>query len=372
MNYMDKKKITILFIVGKYGPTSITLEMADRLRKENINLEVASFKESKSIDSENYEIDVVPVGAKKFLDVKGILTLGKCIRQVRPDIVHIHRTTSGFWASIISLLFEQISVVKTEHANQKFYTIPQNVIHTLIHAFSDHLVCNSHNTYRNLYDVQKFAVGDNWEVIYNGVDIDRIETAVNRSSPIDEEKIRGRAVVGSVGRLIEQKNYHRLIQAFSLVVRKFPDSHLVLIGDGDKYSQLEREVVAQDLRDHVTLAGECARDDVYAALHRFDLFVMPSLGEGFCNAVVEAMAAGKPVVASDISTLREVVGEEAVYVDPRQPEDMAAGIIRMLNKEEPYLSEKGKDMKTRTSNNYSLHKTAKSYLEKYKNIAKIN
>ena len=348
---------------------AIALEVAGRMsRCSSIDLKTVLFQEVNRQSSEYVNVSVSCTGAKSFFDLHGIKNLWRLIAEFQPEVVHVHHTASAFWGSILAKLVAGAAVIRTEHNNQQHYTLPQNILHGCSQLLADRVLCNSKDTYCNLYPLQKWAIGDNWEVVYNGIDVLRIDAAVDRASPVCLEKLEDRVLVGSVGRLVDQKNYGRLLQAFPSVVQESPEAHLVLVGDGENRTELEQEAVAQGIEDRVTFLGECSRDDVYAALHAFDLFVMPSLWEGFCNAVVEAMAAGLPIVSSDISTLREVVGEVAVYVDPEDPEDIARGIVNLLNEASEVLSERGQACQERAVEQYSLEKTVEGYLSVYEKL----
>ena len=361
--------MNVLYIVCKSRATSIPLEVAAVMVEKKIDLTVAAFKE-KDVNKGHFVPELVPLKARSIFDPRGIINLYQCILETEPDVVHLHHTASALWGGILAKLVAGTAVIRTEHNNQQHYTLPQNILHGFSQLLSDRVLCNSKDTYRNLYPLQKWAIGDSWEVVYNGIDASRIEAAASRNPPVCLKELEDQVLIGTVGRLVDQKNYQRLIEAFPLVLEEVPEAHLVLIGDGENRSQLEREAVAQGIDGRVTFMGECPRDDVYAALHAFDLFVMPSLWEGFCNAVVEAMAAGLPVVSSDIATLREVIGGMAVYVDPKDPGDIGSGIAKELKKRTRELEKMGKECKNHAKKKYSLEKTSERYISNYQKVTK--
>jgi len=360
--------MSILYIIGKNAPTSIPLEVADAMVEKKIDLTVAAFKETNG-NGGHFTSEIVPLGAQSIFDPRGITNLYRCILESEPEVIHVHHTASAFWGSILAKLVVGAAVVRTEHNNQQHYSLPQNILHGSSQLLADRVLCNSRDTYRNLYPLQKWAIGDGWEVVYNGIDVSRIDAAANLELPVRIQEVEDRVLIGSVGRLVDQKNYQRLIDAFSSVLEEVPEAHLVLIGDGGNRSQLEQEAVAQGIKQRVTFLGECPRDDVYAALHELDLFVMPSLWEGFCNAIVEAMAAGLPVVCSDISTLREVVGNAATYVDPEDPDDITRGIVDVLEEGEREKEKRGRTCRRRAVDNYSVERTAEAYVKNYFRVA---
>jgi glycosyltransferase involved in cell wall biosynthesis len=153
-------------------------------------------------------------------------------------------------------------------------------------------------------------------VVPLGIDLDRFAAArpaLAKDGPI----------VGNVARLAPQKDHATLLEA----ARLLGDVRFVIVGDGELRTELERR--ADGLP--VELTG--ARDDVPELLASFDVFAFPSLFEGLCLAVIEAQAAGVPVVATPVGGIRETVvdGETGLLVPPRDPAALAAAIRRLLD-----------------------------------------
>jgi glycosyltransferase involved in cell wall biosynthesis len=136
-------------------------------------------------------------------------------------------------------------------------------------------------------------------------------------------------VILSVGRLVPQKGQRYAIAAMPRVVKAYPSARLVIVGEGWMHTDLQATVEALGLEDHVVLAGE--RRDVDRLLRAADLFVFPSLSEGFGVALLEALAAGRAAVVSRIPALMEVTdhGRVAVLTEPRSPEAIAEAILRL-------------------------------------------
>lgn len=136
-------------------------------------------------------------------------------------------------------------------------------------------------------------------------------------------------IVGNVARLAPQKGHATLLEAAPLVLERHPDVRFVIAGDGELRQELER--LAEPLADRVEFLGE--RDDVPDLLASFDVFAFPSLFEGLCVAVIEAQAAGVPVVATPVGGIVENVldGETGLLVPTREPRALADAIVRLLN-----------------------------------------
>lgn len=167
--------------------------------------------------------------------------------------------------------------------------------------------------------------------IHNGVDLARFaprphEAGYRRALGLPE----GGPVVASIGRFVPYKGYAHLIEAAALVARARPDAHWLLAGEGEQRAQLERRCRTLGMDGKIHFVGW--REDVPEILAASDVFVMPSLGEHFGRVLVEAMAMGKPVVATDAGGTPEIVldGETGLLVPPGQPERLAGAVLALL------------------------------------------
>jgi glycosyltransferase involved in cell wall biosynthesis len=156
-------------------------------------------------------------------------------------------------------------------------------------------------------------------VVYYGIDLERFSSA---RAALPRE---GR-VVGTVGRLVEQKGLRQLVEAAPLVLEHHSDVRFVVVGDGPLRAELEAAA-----GDRFLFTGW--REDVPELLASFDVYALPSLYEGLVYAVIEAQAAGVPVVATPVGGVRENVvdGETGVLCRPGDAESLAAGINRLLD-----------------------------------------
>lgn len=141
-------------------------------------------------------------------------------------------------------------------------------------------------------------------------------------------------VVGFVGRLVALKRVDRLVDAFGLIAAQSAQAQLLIVGDGPEREAIAARAAAAGLSERVTFAG--AVDDVGPLLRRFACLVLPSEFEGLPNAVLEAMAAGIPVVVRPVGDLPEVVhdGRTGVLVSDDSPTSLAAAIARSLDDDE--------------------------------------
>ena len=148
--------------------------------------------------------------------------------------------------------------------------------------------------------------------------------------PADLERAVGRPLVGFVGRLAPQKGVRYLLQAAGLARAAGAEFHLLLVGEGDEEPALRALIGRLGLNDRVTLAGY--RPDVPQVLAALDLFVLPSLYEGLPLTLLEAMAVGRPVIATDVPGNRDPIrhGETGWLVPSRDPAALAAALGALL------------------------------------------
>jgi glycosyltransferase involved in cell wall biosynthesis len=140
----------------------------------------------------------------------------------------------------------------------------------------------------------------------------------------------GEVLIGSVGRLVVQKGYEWFISAAARVLAQFPNARFVIAGDGSERAALEKQIASLGLGDRFGLLGH--RCDATTIAAAFDLFVCSSLWEGGPLTVVEAMLLERPVVATDVGFVPEVIehGRSGLVVPTRDPEALATAITRVL------------------------------------------
>ena len=177
-----------------------------------------------------------------------------------------------------------------------------------------------------------WARGEKIRLIHNGVDLARFSPRPpSRDLRIALGLPPSVPVAASVGRFIPLKGYADLIEAAALVEKVTPGVHWVLVGDGELKGELLAQARRLGLGSQVHFAGW--RDDIPDVLALCDLFVFPTASEAFGRVLIEAMAAAKPVVATDVGGIPEIVldGETGLLVPPRQPEPLAGAVLTLLN-----------------------------------------
>ncbi len=164
-------------------------------------------------------------------------------------------------------------------------------------------------------------------VIYSGVP----GSGAPAFKPVEKFELQGR-IITFIGSLVWQKGVDILIRAFRDVKEKFPDAELVLVGDGREKNNLQK--ISRELGVRANFLGY--REDPGSVLEKSAVLVLPSREEGFGLALLEAMAAGVPVVASRVGGIEEIVehGYNGILVEKENPEELAERIIRVLEDRE--------------------------------------
>jgi glycosyltransferase involved in cell wall biosynthesis len=202
--------------------------------------------------------------------------------------------------------------------------------------------------------------------IYNGINVNGYPRC---STQIEEVKrkelsLNSDTVIGSVGSLREAKGHRYLIQSLPKVLHKYPDLKLIIIGDGELKDELNILAKKVNVEKHVLFLGQ--RRDVRELISVFDLLVQPSLTEGISIVILEAMAASKPVIATDVGGNSTLVEKHrtGLLVAPGDTESLANAIVCLLdNKEERVIM--GKAGFERAKQNYSLQKSVSEYEKIY-------
>ncbi|MBN2062871.1 MAG: glycosyltransferase [Deltaproteobacteria bacterium] len=240
----------------------------------------------------------------------------------------------------------------------------------LFARFCDAIVCPSELTrddYRQMLDLDPGKI----TVIYNGVEISRFQSVEQtlRECYRRELRITGNdCVIGFVGRFDSVKNLDGLIHAFSLLPPNHRNnSKLLLIGDGSEYEAIKKVVQASGLETNVILPG--MKRDVPKFLSVMDIYVQPSKFEGVPNSVLEAMASGLPVIATDVGGLREIIhdGESGILLEPGQDEALSLAISKLITHPEK-RRQLGNNAQNRVTELFSIDKMVSDYEIMYKRI----
>lgn len=265
--------------------------------------------------------------------LKQFVRLRRLMLRERIEILHAHDFYSGLLGSAAARLAGVRVIACQRHlklSDRKVHEVGTRVIHRLAHR----VLVNSEAIRERIIE-QGSARAEKIVVVRNGVLESPPARHSSRLQEINENLSThpGRVrppVIGMIARMQPVKGHQFLADAAALVLRHRPDAHFVLVGDGPLRPEIENQIARLGIVDRVHLLGD--RTDAARLIAEFDLLVLASLHEGLPNAVMEAMAAGVPVVATAVGGTKELItdGETGYLVQPADKEALADRILFAL------------------------------------------
>ena len=307
-----------------------------------------------------------------FYNVNFVKQLRRCasyLRENKIDIVHSH----CFYANIFGMAAATLAGVPVRVASKretgKMRTAAQDFVEKLAFGRADAIVVNAAAVRDHL--IQNSIEPEKIRIIYNGLDFSRFSNSnPNRLRVFEsyglpaDENIRFVTLVANLRHAV--KNVPNLLRAARIVTAKFPDAHFVIAGEGELESDLKSMASELGLNGNVHFIGRCT--DVPALLDISDICVLTSTAEGFANSILEYMAAGKAVIATNVGGAAEAIvdGETGYLIPSGDDPALAARLIELLEngqKAETFGTEGKRVVTERFSQNAQLTATLKLYDE---------
>lgn len=272
-----------------------------------------------------------------FKDLATLWTLITILRREKPALVHTHTSKAGVLGRLAAWMAGVPVVVHTPHGHifyGHFGPVASWIflqVERLLARGTAHLIALTESE-RDEHLAEGVGQADRFSVVPSGIDLERFRCMVGRFGrrPAGMNCPSDAIVVGSVGWLTEVKGHKFLIEALARLKPQHPRLHVVILGSGrlrEPYLALAEQL---GVGNAVHLLGE--RQDVPDCLAAMDLFVLPSLNEGMGRALVEAMAAGRPVIASNVGGIPAIVEDQrtGLLVPPGDVVALAEAIEELL------------------------------------------
>ena len=271
-------------------------------------------------EAEEAGIPVRAFGKGPGLSLRLVVDLAKALREQRADVVHAHNALVLHYGVAAARLAGVPVVVNTRHGGNMNWDPHCERIWRRAVPWANAVVFISEGV-REYYVVRDKLSSRNIRVIYNGIDLDKFAARPRSASDLTFR-------FGAVGRLVPAKDHVTLVKAFALAAAQLPKSELHLLGEGPCRTVIAETAAALGVQDRVVLHGSSR--DVAGFLSTLDLFVLSSIDEGLPISLMEALAAGLPVVSTLLPGLRELAPENVVagYCSPGQPELLAGLMLR--------------------------------------------
>jgi len=329
----------------------------------NPRLEVARVAEL-----HNLPVKVFP--CKGRVDVSTILLIKKFLKTQKIDIIHSHGYKSNLYA-VAASVGNTVSLVATCHnwlGDDRKMKLYAHLDKSFLNRF-DKVVAVSDSVEKEILEHNiPFA---KVLIIPNGIDLDRFNSGrksdtLKREFGIDHKC----TIIGTVGRLSEEKGHSHLLHAAEKVLQTYPDVVFLIVGDGPLREDLQDKALqlAQGRSGNPFLFTG-VRNDMEKIYSLMDIFVLPSLTEGLPMVLLEAMAAQKPVVATKVGAVPRVVedGHSGLLIPPGDVERLAGAIMDLLDSPQraQHLAQNGYE---RVRDHFSAKRMGEQYIEVYQDV----
>ena len=293
--------------------------------------------------------------------------LAALLKEHKVDILHLHNSTAFFYGVLAGKIAGTRRIIYTEHARDIMPNIKVRIMDKILSHMTDRIVVVAEFLKKNLVH-REWMDSSNITTIYNGIDGDDFIKRYNRDEIIKELNISPSAkIIGIVARLDLIKNHKCLIKAMKKVSSLIPDVVLLVIGDGPLRKDLEELVSDEQLHNNILFLR--TRNDIPRLLSVLDVFVLCSLSEGLPLTILEAMAAGIPIVATAVGGIPEIIddGIDGIVI-PSDDSDALTNAISDLLHDEGKRHDMGVNARMKFEKNFTLQAMVERYEELYEEI----
>jgi len=361
---------------GLYGAENVLLNLGRSLKKEGHRSYVVCLKDLSRAEPEIYlesqkqELPGKVVNCRRRFDLKVPGELKNFINQEKIDLIHSHGYKSNFYG-LMTAKMSKVPILATVHGwtgETDKLRLYENLDKWVV-KMMDHLIAVSPMICNELRSLGLNTARVTF--IPNGIDVERFDPKKVNADVRKEFGIEDSFVIGSVGRISNEKGHIYLIKAFEKIQSKIPGARLMIIGDGPLLGELKEYARKHLIANKVIFTG--IREDLPSLYRAMDVFVLPSLKEGIPMALLEAMAMEIPVIATDVGGIPYVVSpdQDGILIPPVDPDILAEKISSFLQ-DEPLRFEIGKKARSKIIERFSLNPLYQSYLKVYQNVKRIN
>jgi glycosyltransferase involved in cell wall biosynthesis len=311
-------------------------------------------------------LELVALAPRMEMDLSAAWRLSRIIKELKPDIVHAHDPHGVAMAALALSMSTQLVKPPLIASRRVDFQLRGNSLSRWKYRQVDCFICASEA-------IRQMLIADGVPAaraitVHEGIDLERLQSAPVVNLHEELWLPHHAPLVGNVAALVPHKGQKHLVDAASIVVRQVPDARFIIAGEGELRPSLERQIKDHHLEKHVFLTG--FRPDVLSLHRAFDIFVMSSVTEGLGTSLLDAMAAGKPVVATRAGGIPEVVvdGETGILVQVRDAEQLAAAIAKLLQ-DERLRRRMGEAGLKRAQLRFSSERMVKDTLRVYQRVA---
>ena len=347
---LENRRITVMHVIEDLengGAERILINLVRGLNREKFRPLVCCLTAEGQMAAELHEsgIPVLTMHKSAKVDLGHVLRLRNLMREEKVDIVHTHVFTANLWGRLAAIAAGVPVVITHEHSSFSVDDRYRRLIERVLSRRTDKIISVSEELRVRLIHEARLPLAT-VTTIHNGL---RPPAALNDARRNQLRRTLGLErfdhLIGSVGRLEPRKNYRLLLEAMARLIRQHPSTALVLVGSGEEAASLRYRAGELGITPNVVFAGY--RSDVRDLLGIMTTFCMSSNTEGISMALLEAMVAGVPVVATNVGGNPEIVpdGSYGILVPPGDAAALAEALIETLNHRDLALERARKSQK---------------------------
>ena len=300
------------------------LEIADRFKKQGI--------------------DVLCLDVKSIWDIRGFLRLWRILKKGGYDIVHAYLFDSSIYSAIVAKIAGVKAIITSRRNYDDWMRIPHIILQKIANCFTDKILVNA-KSLEDLVVKQEGFSRDDILPIYNSINKAQYDIKLTDQNITNMRKSIGvnpdEYMILCTAKFKISKGHAFLLQAAKTVIEKMPKAKFILMGKGPEETRVKSKARDLGIQEKVIFIGQ--RDDVAQILKIADLCILSSIREGFANTILEYMASGKAIVATDVGGNREIItsGENGILVSKGDVSRFSNEIMSLL---------KNRDMRTKLGN----------------------
>jgi len=353
LNIEREKILYLITDLDIGGAEKIVLSLCKDCANQNYKLLVGYLRGEAPLSKEFQRCGINVVKIRSFWSLVFL------IKKHKIKLIHTHL----IWGDIYGIIAARLcgcKVVTTKHNTNYFQGKREffYFIDSFINKMANKIVCVS-NAVKKFYIKKEKINKGRIDVIYNGIDLEYFKTDVKNDFRESYRISQDKKIITTIANFTKQKGYSCLLKAAEKVSDEYSDVMFVWVGNGALFEQIKDEIIQAGLKEKVLLTGVV--DDVRPILSGSDLFVLPSLWEGFGLVFLEAMAFGLPIVASAADGICEILKNEpkAILVEPGNVPQLAEAIILQLS------DNKYSGMQYKGLDKFNTHNMCMQYLSLY-------
>jgi len=331
------RRIKVLFLITELnvgGAEMVVAKMAAHLNKDRFHCSVCSLLPDGRLADVLQEqgVKTLSLDIKSKLDLGGLFKLVRLLRREKIDILHTHLFHVNLLGRIAGRLAGVPVIISHQHGVERNRSKVRSLLDRLTSRYADLVISTCEVVKETLIKRDKISPGK-IRIIYNGVETPNVNvesSSVRRDLGIALDA----PVIGVVANLRPMKGYDTFLKAARMILDEVENARFLIVGGGPLEDELKALAFKLGIWPQTIFTG--FRDDVPNLLATMDVFVLPSLWEGVPMALLEAMAMAKPVVATEVGGIPEIVidGVTGLLVPPRDPDALAEAIIALLQDRE--------------------------------------